>query len=682
MPAKIKKIYLITVFFSFLLFTVPFSDMACGEEQDDTLLMFVGEGLETLSIASKREESAWQAPAVAEVITREEIKERGTRTLSQALEATPGFYMGKKEWGTQPYLRGIPDSVLFLYDTVPMASDITKSVHPLDHELSLAPVKRIEIIRGPGSVLWGPDAFAGIVNVVPMTGKDLNGVDAGLIYGAPEEEKGFFTNMGYDAGLWDAFLSVSGLRTDQEEKSYNLVNFWGDEEIPISSSERYGEGELEQSRYVELTGNFSFRDWLSVSGRISDYKKPYTITGPDTEATWPESRSAPFSFIKLEAKKKLDSSSLLRFTGFYNNLDIETEVIDKTLKQDEETCYGEIIYDRSFMAGQGLLTGGLSYRVKHVEDALVWGSYLPDYLGPENENLLPIVTMEDYDAHLWSVFAQYTQKFGDIDFWLGARNDWHDEYKDHISYNTGLSWFPSSKWIVKLLYGTAYRTPFAKQLLEESEPDLEQIESLNAQITWRPSKKTSIGVSGFKSRLKNHIMEDPYAGLSEPNNQEINGLELEGKLSPAENLDLTANLTLLDNRGSDESYHYIKYYQPGPGGSLVPAYEDLEYPYDAGPDSLFNLTGKWNPVKRLGIFARLGYTSSRELIYPKAEEYTTCPGVWLLDMSGTIRDIFNSSLDLEISVKNLFDKEYVTPGTYTTIDGEPFKAVFTLKKKW
>jgi outer membrane receptor for ferrienterochelin and colicin len=653
-----------------------------GQEPADTMLMFVGEDLETLSIASRKEESAWQAPAIADVITRRELRERGMSTVSDALEMLPGFHMAKKEGGTQPYLRGIPDSVLFLYDTIPMASDITKSVQPVDHELSLAPVKRIEIIRGPGSVLWGPDAFAGIVNTVPMTGKDLNGVEAGLIYGSPGQEKGGFANMGYDAGQWDAFLSVSGRKMEQEEKSYDLVSFWGDGQTPVSPSERYGQGELEQSRYLELVGNCSLRDWLSVSGRISDYKRPYTISGPDAEITWPETKSAPFSFIKLEARKKLDSSSLLRFTGFYNNINIESEVIDKTLEQNEETSYGELIYDRSFMAGQGLLTGGLSYRVKDVEDAPIWESYLPDYLGPDNENFLPIITVEDYDARLWSVFAQYTHKFGDIDVWLGARNDWHDEYEDHMSYNAGLSWFPSSAWIVKLLYGTAYRTPFAKQLLEENEPDLEQIRSLNAQIAWRPSKKASLSVSGFTSHLKNHIKEDPYAGLSEPNNQEINGLEFEGELTPIRNLDLSANLTLLGNRGSEETYHYIKYYEPGPNGTLVPVYEDLGYPYDTGPTSLLNLTAKWRSAEGVTISSRLGYFSSRELIYPKATEYPSCPGVWLFDMGTNIRDILYTGLDLEIAIRNLFNKEYNTPGTYTTIEGDPLMVILTLRKRW
>lgn len=64
--------------------------------------------------------------------------------------------MAQKEWGTQPYLRGIPDSVLFLYDTVPLGSDVSKFLHPLDRELSLAPVKRVEIIRGRGQSSGGP----------------------------------------------------------------------------------------------------------------------------------------------------------------------------------------------------------------------------------------------------------------------------------------------------------------------------------------------------------------------------------------------------------------------------------------------------------------------------------------------------------------------------------------------
>ena len=669
------------------LYLTPQSFLWAGSEEassehNDTILMFVGEDLEVLSIASRRQESAGQAPAVAQVVTREELEERGIRTLSHALEMIPGFYMARKEWGTQPYLRGIPDSVLFLYDTVPLGSDISKSLHALDHELSLASVKRIEIIRGPGSVLWGPDAFAGIVNVVPMTGKDLDGVDTGILYGGPGDQEAFYVNMGHNAGFWDAFLSVSGREGEEDDTVSNLVRFWGDGETPVAPEDRLGEEKPSRSRYLEASGRFSFRDWFTVSGLLSDYKRPYAMTEEDL--TWQESRSAPFGFIKLEAKKDLDRSSALRFAGSYSWLNPEYEIIDLTLEQKERTSYGEIIYDRSFLTGRGLFTAGLSYRERHIEDATIWGSYVVDYLGSENENFLPLFTEVDYDARLRSLFGQYTHKIGDVDLWLGVRNDEHDEYKDHVSYNAGAVWSASSQWVFKVLYGTAYRTPFASQLLEEEDAELEKIKTLNVQITWDISKQAGLSLCGFASSIENHIMEDPYAGLSQPNNQNINGVEIEGHLSPAKGLNFSANLTLIDNKGSDETCRFYYYTYTMEGMTLVEHEytEDVQYPYDSGPRTLFNLTGTWRPVERVTTFARLGYFSSRQLIYPGATEYPSTPGVWLLDLTTTIRDVVFSGLELEFSIRNLTDEEYDTPGTYSTIEGEPFSAVVMLRKRW
>jgi outer membrane cobalamin receptor len=675
---KSHKIFFIAALFSCLL--LPISSLWAGSEgpppgHDDTMLMFVGEDLEVLSIASRRQESAWQAPAVAQVVTRKELEERGIKTLSHALEMIPGFYMARKEWGTQPYLRGIPDSFLFLYDTVPLGSDISKSLHPLDHELSLAPVKRIEIIRGPGSVLWGPDAFAGIVNVVPMTGKDLDGVETGILYGSPGDQEAFYVNMGHNAGLWDVFLSVSGREGKEDDTVSNLVRFWGDGETPVAPEDRFGEEKPGGSRYLEASGCFSFRDWFTVSGLLSDYKRPYAMTEKDL--TWRESRSAPFGFIKLEAKKDLNRSSALRFTGSYSWLNPEYEIIDLTLKQKERTSYGEIIYDRSFLSGRGLFTAGLSYRERHIEDAPIWDGYLPEYLGPENESFLPIITEADYDTRLRSLFGQYTHKIGDLDLWLGVRNDEHDDYKNHVSYNAGAVWSASSQWVFKLLYGTAYRTPFASQLLEEEETDLEKIKTLNLQVAWKPVKQAGLSVCGFISRIENHIMEDPYAGLSQPNNQDIKGVEIEGRLSPAKGLNFSANLTLIDNSGPDEIYHNKTYFD-----GTIWHYEDLSYPYDSGPRTLFNLTGTWRPSEKVTTFARLGYFSSRRLIYPRATEFHSTPGVWLLDLTASIRDVVFSGLELEFSIRNLTDKEYDTPGTYSTIEGEPFSATVMLRKRW
>ncbi len=672
----------------FFFFTAPIhaQDTAAESGLEPTMLMFVGENLEVLSIASRREESARQAPAVADVITHREMTAWGVVTLEEALSRIPGFYMAQREWGTQPYLRGIPDSVLFLYDTVPLTLDTNKSLHQLDYGLSLAPIKRIEIIRGPGSVLWGPDAFAGIVNVVPMTGRDLNGIESGVSYRFPEDQKSFYFNAGHDAGRWDALLSLSGRTGTEDDRAGNLVDFWNEEETSaLPFEERIGHETPDEARYFEVFGRFAIQDWITITGRLSQNEKPYAITRSEGDLTWLESRQSPFNFIKLEGKKSLGPFSILRFTGSYSWLTPEFEVIDLVLEQKERATYGELIYEHSFLTGQGLLTAGLSYREKQISDAPFWSGALPPFLGPENEfNLAPQIARIDYDTRLWSLFSQYTHKIGDVDVWLGLRYDAHDPYEDRLSYNIGAKWSPTSRWMFKLLYGTAYRTPYARQLLEDEEPKLENIESLSAQIAWQPVHWAGAGIVGFLNRTEDHRVEDPYAGteLSLPNHQNIYGIELEGHVIPVDDLEISANLTLLDNSGPDETYRRLKFVRPLPDGSLERVFEEIEYPYDTGATSMFNLMATWRPVEDLTAFLNLGYFSSRLLVDPRQEEFISVPGAWLLDASVTIEDLFLPGLDLQISGWNLTDRDYETPGTYTVNDGEPVSVEVILKKKW
>ncbi len=660
-------------------------------DSDDTMLMFVGEDLEVLSIASRREESARQAPAVANVITREMIETHDMFTLADALAQTPGFYMAQKEWGTQPYLRGIPDSVLFLYDTVPMQSDITKSVHPLDVELSLAPIKRIEIVRGPGSVLWGPDAFAGIVNVVPMTGKDLNGVETGIFYGSPGDAKGFHINAGHDAGEWDSFISLTGREGKADDRVGNVRAFWGDGAgVPVAPDDRYGYVRADRPHSFEVVGNMNIRDCVTLSGRYSDYSWPYSIADEDRELIWVEDRSAPVNFIMLEGKKNVDPNSALRFTGYYSSVNSAYKVIDLELSPKEYTTYGEVIYDRDFLSGKGLLTAGGAYRNKHVSDAPIWDSYLPGYLGPDNDTFLPGITEADYRTELWSVFGQYSHKIGKTDVSFGLRHDAHDFYDDSLSYNVGLVWEPKTEWMVKLLYGTAYRTPNTSQLLEKQNAGfdgistaLEEINTLNVELSWQAQDRLGVSLGGFVNHISNHVMDNAYAGLSDPNHQKIFGVELEGRVVPFAGLELSANLTAFDNSGPDETYRYEDGFIIDPDdGSIEIIYAESSYPFDTGPNRLLNIMGKWEPFDRVSIFCRAGYFSSVDIVCPTCDSIESVPGAWLLDMAFTAKDIVIPGLELSVYLKNVTDKNYRLPGTYSTIDGEPFSALILLKKSW
>ncbi len=646
---------------------------------EETRLRFVGEDIDVQSIASRREESAWQAPAVARVITREELFEHGHATLSEALSRTAGFYMAEKPWGTSPYLRGIANSTLFLYDTVPLIADSDKSLHQLDYNLSLAPVEQVEIVRGPGSVLWGPDAFAGIVNVVPRRGRDIQGVETGVSIDFEEESESVFLNMGGSASRLDGFLSLSARRAEEEGKA-EVIRFWRDRDQAVPPAERYGQKEPGRSRYFEVSGRFSIQDLFEVSGRLTENHHPYLVS--DQDLSWLESRSTSSGFLKLEAVRDIDLDSSLRFTGFYNELRPEYEFVDKDLKVNEKTWYGELIYDHTFFTARGLFTGGISFRKKDISNAPVWESYFPDFFRPENDNFLPFLVSGDYQDILWSLFSQYSHQFNNLKIWSGLRFDDHDNYQDKLSFSSGLSYSPSRRWVTKLLYGTAYRTPFSRQFLAGDKPEQEKIESLGLQLSLKPRSGISFSLAAFANSIEHHIDEDTYAGLSLPNSQDLYGMELEGEVSVTDNLELQANLTLLDSEGPDETYHLLSAVFVRPDGTVENIFEDISSPYDIGPETMFNLSARWRPRENLKLVADLRYTGERDLINLRTGETLTADSVTVIDLTATVRDLFSSGLDLQASAENLLDTDYEVPGAYVMREGEPFSLRLMLRKKF
>ena len=669
----------------FLFMASHHSAMALADSSfdNDTMLMFVGEDLEVLSIATRREESASQVPAIAHVITRRQIREQGFDTLSEALASVPGFFMAEKEWGTLPYMRGIPNGILFLYDTVPIGSDMVKNSYFLGNEISLENVKRIEVIRGPGSVLWGPDAFAAIVNIVPVNGKDDEDNEVGVSYETTRDQKRAFVSFSKNTGPFAFSLSMNGKRGTEYDTISNLVQFWDDLSSPVPYEERFGVGKPKTSEYFETVGNASYQDWFNFSGRLSETTRPYALTGEDGSLTWMEERSAKTGFAQIGIKKRINLTTSFRLLGFFSFISPETDIIDRTVSSEEKTSYAELIFDKTFFSGSGLFTGGISYREKKIQDAPVWDGFLYDYLAdPENETVFPDLTLQDYHTRLQSIFGQFTLKLGDIDFTLGLRNDQHDSYRSHLSYSLAAVWQPTDRFSIKLLNGTAYRTPSARQLREEASPELENIVNTSLLMTWKTGSNSGMSMCLFNNRIDNHVMDDPYAGLSVPNEQEINGLELEFWTQLHDTLKLSANYTTLENNGPDEVYKYNDISYIGSDGTIEKHYMDLEYPYNSGPESIFNLNVTWRPFERFSLSARSIYSGTSRLIHPRGESFTEGDAIWQTDLTANLTDVLWQGSTLTLEIDNLFDQRFDIPGTYSIVSSKALTCILKLKTTW
>lgn len=638
-----------------------------GAQASDTMLMFVGEDLDVLSIASRREEAAWSAPAIADVITKEEIENKNAQTIAQVLEDRAGFHISRTERSSALYLRGIPESALILFDTVPLGSGVVKSESRIDHETSLASVKRIEIIRGTGSVLWGPDAFAGVVNVVPLSGKDLQGGQAGLTVssdGGPQEA---YFNYGHLSNNWSGFVSVSAKQAGGDGPDANVVRFWNDGGSPEPVETRYGIDSPDDSHFLNFYSSMTYEDWLTLSIRLADSSNAYTVSDWDHTYQWKEKMDISSHVVKVEAHKELAPNSGFRFTGYLSGISQDHIIIDRTFDREESSLFGEMIYDQSFFLSKGMLTLGGSMRRDEYDRIPEWRRFWPSFLTDLNEDYLPEIAEADLSNDLYSMFGQYRHEFNQVEIWVGTRYDDHEIYEDKVSYNAGFSWnvYP---FIFKGIYGTAYRTPFIRQLQEGQGDKLEKIETLNGQLSWK-NQDSRAALTLFRNEIQNHVIENRYegAGLATPNSQIIYGMELELSHQICDKIKMSASLTLLNNSGANEIYRYndlsvTENEDDGEGKNPI----EVEYPYNTGPDAMGSLNAVWDLTQNLTLIPTLRYFSAHPIYYPVENEIRNCPEAWIMDLNLRVKNYF--PFDLNLFVKNLFDNEYMSPGLYSTIE--------------
>lgn len=657
----------------------------------DTMLMFVGEDIEVLSIASRKEESAWSAPAVVNVLTRNEIDRSGVQALSQALDDLPGFHVEETTRGSIPYLRGIPNSALILFDTVPIGSGAERENNRIDYETSLVPVKRIEVIRGAASVLWGPDAFAGVVNAVPFTGKDFSGFQAGAAASSNDSGTEAWLRHGNDTGDVASFFSVSTRRATEDDTPTNVVSFWNDHISATPVDRRFGSSTPEDSRYLEFYGNLVFSDWLTLSARLSDSRKAFSVTDWEGEFTWEEQNAYESKLFKLEASRDIGMDSGVRFTGYYSDTGLDQTIVDRTFHQKEYSAYGELIYERSLFAADALLTFGTSYREDNFKDVLVWDAFYPGFFTPINSSelieegpVLPNMSFEDYDNRLFSVFGQYRHKIRDVELWAGLRMDDHDRFEDKISFSSGIAWSVSPELMIKTILGSGYRTPFAKQINADRGDRLEQIKNFNLQLQYQPNSKTQFAITLFRNDIDNHVVGDRYegAGVSLPNGQFIDGVELEWKFSPLETLSFFGNATFLDNSGPDETFlnNDFSHIDIDENGAIDRNFQSLSHEYDTGSDIILNLSGVWQIKKDVYLIPQVKYFSDRQLYYSVGNETRKFPSAWLCNLR--LRVLNLRSFDMDVYMNNIFDTQFETFDAASDHPSESFNAGFSITYKW
>ncbi|MEJ2442990.1 MAG: TonB-dependent receptor plug domain-containing protein, partial [Exilibacterium sp.] len=153
--------------------------LAQSSDDEDALLELYGDE-EMISIATGQKQSIAKAPAVASVITADDILRSGATDIDDVLEMVPGLHVSRDHINYNPIytFRGIYTSfnpqVLMLINGVPLTNLFHGDRNLMWGGMPVNGISRIEVIRGPGSAIYGADAFAGVINIITKTSGDID----------------------------------------------------------------------------------------------------------------------------------------------------------------------------------------------------------------------------------------------------------------------------------------------------------------------------------------------------------------------------------------------------------------------------------------------------------------------------------------------------------------------------
>ncbi len=182
--------------------------------------------------ATRSKISVRDAPATIYVVTSKQIRERGYRTLFEALKDLPGFN-AVHAYGVWPHLiqqRGLTtfsnQKTLVYIDGIPVNILSENSALGGTIEYPLFNVDRIEVVAGPASALYGANAFNGIINVITKDGKSSPGNQVQAMYGS-------FESNGRNPGYSGAFASRGFVDISKTEHAqYSVGGYYYQTEGP------------------------------------------------------------------------------------------------------------------------------------------------------------------------------------------------------------------------------------------------------------------------------------------------------------------------------------------------------------------------------------------------------------------------------------------------------------------
>ncbi len=207
-----RKYLSLALMFCMTLTMCPTMSFAVGGYEMESVEEMLFLDIPTVVIASAKEESVEDAPANVFVITGDEMRARGYRSVFDLVKKDlPGVtwqnYIGNEKNGV-PVIRGMVTQkrMKVLLNGMEIGEK-GGSGYGWEHRLPVEGIERVEFIAGPYASLYGRNSFSGVMNIVTKSGEKMNGLEVNMLYGKWDRKQASIV-YGKKSGSWDTYLSV------------------------------------------------------------------------------------------------------------------------------------------------------------------------------------------------------------------------------------------------------------------------------------------------------------------------------------------------------------------------------------------------------------------------------------------------------------------------------------------
>ncbi|MFC2062300.1 TonB-dependent receptor plug domain-containing protein, partial [Elusimicrobiota bacterium] len=520
-------------------------DLSATSEKNELDMFFTD--IPIVVTAAKKAEGIYDAPGVITVISRREVEAFAADNLGEILDRLPGSqYLPTNCFRKNTvYIRGqaltpYNNHVLILMNGRPVRDPTTGGLNlAIYNTFPVDIIDHIEVIRGPGSVLYGSCAYSGIINIITKTPED-EGVTGSVAASVASNNRLDETiTFGFKQNALSGYLAVNKIDSDgMEIKMYDGLH-------------NYGEGRFSDDitaavaniNYADLKASVLYAKTQPYHLGGANLNWVYQYTDKEQDPTDCNSQHVLTTDVGYSKKLSDQVTTDLNITYNYRKWDIE----------DDEANNGhdflvEIANHIAPSDKLGLICGGTYEKTEYGGHKLI-----------DNDELFG-----------YSLYTQSDYKVSDpVKLILGVQWNKIKDLDGDLSKRAGIIYNSENKYGAKVLYSEAFRKAYAHETSFQHpvfrgnlDVTPELIATTDLQLFYN-TDKTETALTFFYSILSNMIKRRwevdpanfPYGGYLIHYNSDIDhtfqGVELEERFKVSEKILLTGSATYQTNEDED-----------------------------------------------------------------------------------------------------------------------------------